>query len=71
MCYNGITKRKEEKEMKKKVVNKRDAVKAMREFANEASSLTCGSTDKKSRINMRKDVSARRAADGYRYSFYV
>lgn len=42
--------------MKKKVVNKRDAVKAMREFANEASSLTCGSTDKKSRINMRKDV---------------
>ena len=56
MCYNGITKRKEEKEMKRQVINKRDAVKAMREFANEASSLTCGINNKKSYISMRKDV---------------
>ena len=42
--------------MKKTVVKKRDAVNAMREFVNNASSLTyCGNT-KKSHITMRKDT---------------
>lgn len=56
MCYNGITKRKEEKEMKKKVVNRREAVNAMREFVNEASSLTYCSAMKKAHITMKKDT---------------